>query len=43
MVAVRYKYIGLSESGNHFIEQFTKKAYDDFIGEWKVLLEAYFG
>jgi hypothetical protein len=42
-VEVTYKYIGLSESGNQFIEQFTKKDYDDFIGEWKVLLESYFG
>jgi hypothetical protein len=42
-VAVTYKYIGLSESGNQFIDRFTKKDYDDFIGEWKVLLEAYFG
>jgi len=42
-VAVTYKYIGLSESGNRFIEQFAKQGYDDFIGEWDVLLKAYFG
>ena len=42
-VTVTYTYLGLSESGNQFIEQFTKKDYDDFIGEWNGLLEAYFG
>lgn len=41
-VEVMYTYIGLSDSGNHFIGRFTKKDYEDFIEEWKNLLEAYF-
>ena len=41
-VEVTYTYIGLSESGNRFIEGFTRAGYQAFIGEWKTLLEAYF-
>ena len=41
-VQVTYKYIGLSESGNRFVERFTKKDYNAFIEEWKRLIEAYF-
>ena len=41
-VAVTYTYVGLSDSGNHFIENFSRAAYEEFIGEWKTLLEAYF-
>ncbi len=39
---VSYTYIGLSDSGNRFIEHFTKAAYEQFIGHWEVLLEAHF-
>jgi hypothetical protein len=41
-VTVSYEYVGLSESGNAFIEAFTASDYDDFIAEWKKLLEIYF-
>ena len=41
-VTVSYTYIGLSDSGNRFIANFTRAAYEKFIGEWKTLLEAYF-
>ena len=39
---ITYTYIGLSDSGNHFIERFTREAYEEFIEEWKALLEVYF-
>ena len=42
LVKVVYKYIGLSDSGNQFITGFTKKAYEEFIGEWRSLLLRYF-
>jgi len=42
LVKVTYKYIGLSDSGNQFIIGFTKKAYEEFIGEWRSLLLRYF-
>ena len=42
LVKVAYKYIGLSDSGNQFITGFTKKAYEEFIGEWRSLLLRYF-
>jgi hypothetical protein len=42
LVKVTYKYIGLSDSGNQFITGFTKKAYKEFIGEWRSLLLRYF-
>jgi hypothetical protein len=41
-VDVTYTYTGLSESGNRFIANFTKADFEDFIKEWKELLEAYF-
>ncbi len=41
-VEVTYTYRGLSDSGNRFIEGFTKAVYEEFIDEWKTLLEAYF-
>jgi hypothetical protein len=41
-VEVTYEYIGLSKTGDAFIEGFTAEAYRDFIGEWKTLLEDYF-
>ena len=41
-VEVTYTYFGLSESGNTFIDNFTRADYEDFISEWKILLEAYF-
>ena len=42
MVRVTYKYIGLSDSGNRFVERFTKEAYKAFIDEWRSLLHDYF-
>jgi hypothetical protein len=41
-VQVTYRYVGLSETGNLFVERFTKKDYDAFIEEWKRLIESYF-
>ena len=41
-VTVTYTYIGLSDRGNRFIEGYTRVAYQEFIGQWKSLLEAYF-
>jgi hypothetical protein len=41
-VTVSYEYVGLSESGNAFIEAFAASDYDDFIAEWEKLLEIYF-
>lgn len=41
-VIVTYEYISLSENGDKFISSFSPEAYDDFIGEWKALLEKYF-
>jgi hypothetical protein len=41
-VDVTYTYTGLSERGNRFIADFTKEDYEDFIKEWKNLLETYF-
>lgn len=41
-VEVTYTYIGLSEGGNRFVEQFTQTAYAEFIEEWKGLLDGYF-
>ena len=40
-VQITYKYIGLSETGNRFVERFTKKDYEAFIEEWKRLIESY--
>ena len=41
-VQVTYEYIGLSEKGNQFIQDFTALRYKDFIAEWEALLVAYF-
>lgn len=41
-VEVTYEYIGLSASGNHFIDGFTSDRYKEFIGEWHKLLLVYF-
>jgi hypothetical protein len=41
-VQVTYRYVGLSETGNRFVERFTKKDYEAFIEEWKRRIEAYF-
>ena len=41
-VSVTYEYIAISEKGNNFISSFTSQVYEDFIGEWQQLLEAYF-
>ena len=41
-VRVSYEYVGLSESGNAFVEGFSLSGYKDFIAEWKSLLEKYF-
>ncbi|MDH3378236.1 MAG: hypothetical protein OEQ39_14950 [Gammaproteobacteria bacterium] len=41
-VRVAYTYIGLSERGRRFIENFTEEAYQEFIEEWRTLLIEYF-
>lgn len=41
-VQVTYRYVGLSETGNRFVERFTNKDYEAFIEEWKRLIESYF-
>lgn len=41
-VEITYTYIGLSDSGNRFIEHFSQKDYDEFIKEWKYLLDVHF-
>jgi hypothetical protein len=41
-VKVTYEYIGLSKSGDQFIESFSSVKYKDFIDEWRSLLENYF-
>ncbi len=41
-VQVTYRYLGLSETGNQFVEHFTKNEYEAFIREWKKLIESYF-
>ena len=42
VVRVSYEYIGLSESGNSFVEGFSSSGYREFIAEWKQLLEKHF-
>lgn len=41
-IQVTYEYIGLSEKGNEFVEQFSTSAYRSFIAEWENLLCKYF-
>jgi len=41
-VEVSYEYIGLSKTGNAFIEGFTSTKYKEFIREWNNLLISYF-
>lgn len=41
-VEVTYQYVGLSDSGNRFIDGFTAARYKEFIGEWQSLLRSYF-
>ena len=41
-IEIVYKYIGISDRGNEFIEGFSKEAYAEFIGEWEKLLLLYF-
>lgn len=41
-VSVTYEYIALSENGERFIESFTSRKYNNFINEWKLMLESYF-
>lgn len=41
-VQVTYRYLGLSETGNHFVERFTKEEYDAFLEEWRRGIESYF-
>ena len=41
-VAVTYRYIALSETGEDFISGFTAEAYEEFITEWQRLLAEYF-
>ncbi|MDX1810089.1 MAG: hypothetical protein R3331_11170 [Sulfurospirillaceae bacterium] len=41
-VEVIYKYKGLSEKGDEFIDNFTSKQYKSFISEWESLLIDYF-
>jgi len=40
-VRVTYKYVALSETGNRFVERFTKTDYKAFIEGWKRLIESY--
>lgn len=42
-VNVTYEYIALSQSGRDFVNSFSSQDYENFIGEWQQLLEAYFG
>jgi hypothetical protein len=39
-VRVTYRYTGLSENGNRFVERFTGKHYEAFIEQWKRWIEA---
>jgi hypothetical protein len=41
-VEVSYKYLALSETGEHFMSKFTQVDYNEFIGKWKELLLDYF-
>ena len=41
-VEVSYKYTPLSERGDEFLMGLTQAAYNEYIGQWKTLLEEYF-
>jgi len=41
-VAVTYRYIALSGTGEAFVSGFTAEAYREFITEWQRLLSDYF-
>jgi len=41
-VVVVYDYIALSDKGCDFIDDHSEADYEDFIGQWKMLLEKYF-
>lgn len=41
-VRVAYKYTGLTDSGNQFVNGFTRKAFTEFINGWRSLLNDYF-
>ncbi len=41
-IQVAYKYIALSAIGEKFILEFNESAYEEFIGEWQILLSNYF-
>lgn len=41
-VEVAYKYIALSKRGETFVAEFTRRAYESFIAEWRELLMRYF-
>jgi hypothetical protein len=40
-IQVTYKYIALSAIGEKFISEFSRMAYDEFIGEWQTRLLSY--
>ena len=41
-VKAGYTYTGLSEEGNRFVEGFTAADYEEYMREWRQLLESYF-
>jgi hypothetical protein len=41
-VQVTYKYIALSEAGERFVSEFSENVYEEFIGEWQMLILNYF-
>jgi hypothetical protein len=41
-VQVTYKYTALSATGELFVSEFSKSAYEKFIAEWQMLLSKYF-
>jgi hypothetical protein len=41
-VSVTYKYIALSEIGKKLIDDFSKENYEEYINEWKCLIDNYY-
>jgi hypothetical protein len=41
-VQVSYKYLALSATGEKFVSEFNESAYEEFIGQWQILLSNYF-